>query len=282
MRMSRRAIPCAVFIGALLIAVSLLAVRVRASRPSPLAPDLLGHWDGYFLEPGGTAAPGVVRSDVTHQGGWRFAGDGRLIEAATGAWLTPYEFGGRLETDDLFTAAGRTPAGRLAMQGSLLWYGGRHGAAGVMDAQIMLIPRRGQESQVGATLLRPFPDRNAPDVSGNGLGEFRSRRDSTFVGGLDLQIRPRDRGAFPSVVSFTPLSNLHPPFTWVARATINDRGRMILIAQGKSGKMVVDGTVFPRTPGSPSTAVDGLYTLFLNDGHRDFGTYNFNLTPRLP
>jgi hypothetical protein len=109
---------------------------------------------------------------------------------------------------------------------------------------------------------------------------FQSQLDKTFGGGLALQIQPRERNAFPSLVSFTPESSLHAPFSWQARATINNQGRLIMIAQGKTGRMMVDGTVFPRSKGAPSAAVDGLYTLILNDGRRDFGTYNFNLAPR--
>ena len=107
-------------------------------------------------------------------------------------------------------------------------------------------------------------------------------RSATFVGGLALQILPRERSGFPGLVSFTPETDLHPPFSWQARATVNGQGRLIMIAQGKTGRMIVDGAVFPRSKGAPSAAVDGLYTLLLNDGRRDFGFYNFSLSSRSP
>jgi hypothetical protein len=277
--MSRRAIPWTFFAGALLSVVLLLADTVRASKPGGV-PDLRGHWDGFFLPAGGAVAPGLVRSDITRQLGRRVAGDGRLFDAATGARLVAYNFGGTLGADNVLTAAGQTPGGRVVLRAGLQLFAGDQGDAGVLDGQLLLVPGRGQPGLVGTLLLRPFPDADAPDVSGTGLGVFRSRLDPTFVGGLALQIQSRERNSFPGFVSFTPLTSLHAPFTWQSRATINDRGRIVVIAQGKTGRMVVDGAVFPGRNGAGSIAVDGLYTLIMNSGLHDFGTYNFNLAPR--
>jgi hypothetical protein len=269
------------FVCALLSVVVLVAGTVKASKPVVRVPDVRGHWDGFFLEPGGAAAPGLVRSDITQQDGPQIAGEGQLLDPTSDARLVGYHFGGTLGPDDVITAAGRIPKGRAFLQGGVQFFEGARGDAGVMDTQLLFVPRRGQPSQVSEILLHPFPDKDVPDVSGTGVGVFRSRLDATFAGGLALQILPRERNAFPSLVSFTPQSNLHPPFSWQARATINAQGRLIMIVQGKTGRMVVDGTAFPRSNGAPS-AVDGLYTLIQNDGRHDFGTYNFSLAPRLP
>jgi hypothetical protein len=280
--MSRRAIPWTFFVGALLSMVLLIADTVRASKPAARVPNVLGHWDGYFLEAGGTAAPGLVRSDITLQHNRGIAGHGQLLDAATDARLAAYSFAGTIGSDDDVAARGRTPVGRVSLEADLQLFAGRRGDAGVMDAQVLFVPRHGLPSPVGAILLHPFPHQNAPDISGEGLGVFRSQLDATFAGGLALQIQPRERGGFPGLVSFMPDTSLHAPFTWQSRATISDQGRLIMIAQGKTGRMMVDGAVFPRSKGAPSAAVDGLYTLILNDGRHDFGFYNFNLAPRIP
>ena len=278
--MRGRAVPWTFFTGALLTAGLLLTDTVRASKPVVRVPDLRVHWDGFFLDAGGVP-PGLVFSDVTQQNHRRFAGAGRLFDA-TGAPVASYHLNGTLAADNLLTATGLTSTGRVVLGAGVQFFAGAQGDAGVMDAHFLFVPRRGQPSQEGAILLRPFADRNAPDATGDGVGVFRSRLDPTFVGGLVVQIEPRQRGAFPGFVSFTPESPLHAPFTWESRATLSGQNRLILIAQGKSGRMVVDGAVNPQTPGSPSTAVDGLYTLILNDGRRDVGFYNFNLTLRSP
>ncbi len=280
--MSRRVIPSMFFIGALLTMVLLLADTVGASKPVVSVPNVRGHWDGFFQEADSTVAPGLVRSDITQQLKSRITGDGQLTDPITGAQLAVYDFRGTLGLDDVITGTGRTPAGRMDLQASLQFFAGNKGDAGVMDAHFLFFPRRGQPSQVGAILLHPFPDKHAPDVSGVGVGIFRSQLDPTFMGGLTLQILPRERDSYPGQVSFTPQSSLHAPFSWQSRATNNDQGRLIMIAEGKTGMMTVDGAVFPGSGAASSATVNGLYSLILDDGHLDFGTYNFNLSPRIP
>jgi hypothetical protein len=280
--MSRSIIPWTFFFGALLSLVLLITDTVRASRPAVKWPDVRGHWDGFFLEADDTAALGLVRSDITQQLNRRIAGNGQLVDPITGAQLAVYNFNGTLGIDNFITGTGRTLTGRVNLQSDLQLFAGKHGNAGVMDTQFLFVPRRGAPTHFGAVLLHPFPDKDAPDFSGEGLGVFRSQLDSTFEGGLELQILPRERNGFPGHVSFTSHSSLHPSFSWQSRATINDQGHLIMIAQGKTGRMLVDGAFFPRQGGASSAAVDGLYTLILNNGRRDLGFYNFNLTPRLP
>jgi hypothetical protein len=275
--MTRRAVPWTFIAGALLSLMLLLTNAVLASKGGSKIPNIRGHWDGFFLDAGGTDVPGLVRSDVTEQVGRRIAGDGRLLDAATEAQLAVFHYSGTLAADDVINANGTTPKGRVALHGGVQLFAGRKGNAGVMDGQLHFVPRRGEPSQVGTLLLHPFPDANSPDISGEGLGTFRSRLDSTFAGGLTLDLQPRERNAFTGFVNFTPHSDLHAPFSWHSRTTVNDEGTLVLIAQGKTGRMIVQGAVFPGMAGPTSSDVDGQYTLILNDGRSDVGFYNFSI-----
>lgn len=286
--MMRRAIPWTSSVGLLLVAVLLVADTVTASRPGARVPDLRGRWDGYFVDAGGGV--GVIRSDITQQNGRRFAGNGGLFDASTGGRLAAYNVNGTIAADDLLTASGKTASGRVTLQGDVRVFAGSKGNAEVLDAQLRFIPRRGQPVPFGATLLRPFPDGHAPDVSGDGAGTFGSATDPTFAGDLALQMDPRDRGTFPGLLTCTFPSGQHAAFTWPTRATLNEQGRLVLIAQGKSGKMIVDGSVSPgkvsvqggatvRAEATPTWSVDARFSLLTSEGRTDFGAWNFSITP---
>jgi hypothetical protein len=277
--MSRRIVPGTFWVGILLNVVLLLADRVWASKPSDRVSNLVGAWDGFFQE-ADSGALGLVRSDITGQVHRRIVGDGVLLDLE-GRVLTPYDLSATVAGDDFITGSGKTPTGRVVYQAGLETFAGVAGDAGVQHAQYHFVPVRGRAKGVGATLLHPFPDADAPDISGMGAGTFKSQFDPNFAGKLFVEILPLDRGSFPGHVDFIPESVGQPSLSWRLRATTSGADRFVMIAQGKTGKLVADGVALPPQGGDgTSIFIGGFYRLLLLDGRTDFGAYNFNVGNR--
>jgi hypothetical protein len=275
--MGRRIVTGTFWFWVLLWVAPLLAVGMRALWASDPVPNVLGAWDGFFQVDGSNDTPGLVVSDITQQAHRRISGNGVLLAPEGDVQLNAYNFSATVTGNDFITGTGRAPTGQLVFQADLETFPGVEGDAGVLHPQFHFVPARGQASRVSSTLLHPFPDAHAPDIAGFGMGRIQSDIDPNFRGGLAVQIYPRDRGAFPGQIVFMPESDMHP--TWQLRATTSDAGHFVMIAQGKTGKLVANGAAFPAEGGGSSTSVWGLYRLLRTDGRLDFGAYNFNVAP---
>jgi len=274
--MRRRIVSFTFWAGAFLCVALPFAVGVRGLWASDPVPNVVGVWDGFYQEEGSGAAPGLVRSEITQQDRRRIAGNGLLLDPEGRVPFNAYNYTATVTGNDFITGTGRAATGQqLVFQADLETFAGVKGDAGVLYPQFHFVPARGQPSRVGSTLLRPFPDANGPDIAGIGVGIIRSDIDPSFRGGLAVQISPRDRGAFPGQIVFMPESDMHP--TWQLRATTSDAGHFVMIAQGRTGKLVANGAAFPAEGGGSSTSVWGLYRLLRTDGQLDFGSYNFNI-----
>jgi hypothetical protein len=236
----------------------------------------VGAWDGFFQD-ADSGTLGLVRSDITGQHDGRIAGMGALLDLEDQV-LVAYNFNAKVSGDGLIAGTGKIPTGRLAFQGGLDLFMGRMGDAGVQQVQYLFIPTRGSASRIIANLLHPFTDPHAPDISGMGTGTFKSQFDPNFAGKFLVNILPLDRGAFPGHVDFIPDSAGQPSLHWDLRATTSGLNRFVMIAQGKSGKLVADGVaVPPRRKNETSTFIGGFARLQLLDGRFDFVAYNFSL-----
>jgi hypothetical protein len=285
--MSRRIIPGTFWAGILLSVVLVLADSVWASRPSDGVPNLVGQWDGFFQE-ADTKELGHVRSDINAQVQQRIKAHGMLFDPQ-GELLTPYELSAMVSDDNFITGMGNSPMGGVAYDAVFETFAGDVGDAGVQLARYQFSPRRSPPIVADATLLRPFPDADAPDISGIGTGTFVSTSNtSTFGGSLLVTIAPRDhRGAFPGQAMFMNESGGDfPSLSWDLRATISGpnhfitpsgANRFVMIAQGGIGRLVADGVSLPMTGGNARRFIGGRYSLQLIDGRTDFGAYNFTL-----
>jgi hypothetical protein len=275
--MTRRIVPWTFWGAVLALAVLLGAGGVRAARPVYRVPDLRGTWDGFFLGPAVAPTLGLIRADVTAQAQRRVAGRAALLEAGTGALFNGHNWIllATLPRDDALHGTGRYAAGTLTFGASLSWFPGVASAAGIQQAEYLVTPARGRPMRFDGLLLRPFHDRRAPDIAGRGVGRLRSEFDATFRGDLLVEFEPRQRGAYPGRFTFQPESDEEGGFTWPLRATTSANGRLVMIAQGKTGRAIYDGVVIPRADG---TFFGGVYRLLFNDGRSNYGAYNFNLT----
>jgi hypothetical protein len=286
--MSRQIVPGTFWVGISLFVVLLLTGTVWAFRPSDGVPNLVGHWDGFFQDVD-SGALGLVRSDITGQVDTRFKDHGKLLEPL-GRLITPYELSAMVSDDNSIAGAGNFPMGGVVYQADLETFAGDVGDAGVQHARYQFVPRRGLPKVVNATLLHPFPDAHAPDVSGIGTGTFASNNTTSFGGTLNLFIAPSDhRDAFPGRVMFvSQVPGSLPSFTWDLRATTSGpnhfitpsgANRFVMIAQGGIGNLVADGVIF-AIPGGGNTSsfISGSYNLQLIDGQTDFGDIKFTVS----
>ena len=88
------------------------------------------------------------------------------------------------------------------------------------------------------------------------------------------EIGPLSRGTFPGHVVFRPRSA--DPFRWPFVATTSSEGRVLMIAQGQTGRILYDGIVLPTNESKP-TFVGGFYRLMSLEGRFDFGAINFTV-----
>jgi hypothetical protein len=274
--MSRRIVPGMFCVGLVLCSM-LITTRLWASRPPARVPNLLGHWDGFFLETDDGPVIGEVRSDVTGQVHREIEGQGTLLALDSPTLLDAYHFRATVAADDLIAGAGRDKAGRLVIQGALDIFPGVQGNAGIWDPDLRFDSVRGRPSQVSATLLHPFPDANAPDIGDYAAeGPFLGLTDPTFSGTGVMMTMPLDRGSYPGTFTFESSSNLQPAFSWPVRVTTSADRQFVMIGQGKTGRMSYVGSVITQN-GSPSE-IWGIARLALEDGRVLYNTINFNLT----
>src|SRR5687767_13949403 len=118
--MRRRTVPGPIWLGLLLGMVLLLAAyRAKAFGPQDRVPDLLGAWDGFFLEPGEDGELGLVFSNVTEQGDRRIAGDAVLTDLAGVVPFEAINFRATVARDNFITGTGVTRAGRVTFHAGL-------------------------------------------------------------------------------------------------------------------------------------------------------------------
>jgi hypothetical protein len=289
--MNRRIVPGMFCVGILLCVVLLLADGASASRPADLVPNLVGTLDGFFQDAVQGGTPGLVRSDVTRQVNRRIEGSGMLLDLDSRVLFNTINFfNATVARADFVTGTGVTPTGRLVFQAALETYTPQPsvafqtlletglesdaGNAAVMYPEFRFVPSRGAENRLSAVLLHPFPDDDPPDLTGSWMGSFRSASDPTFLGDLTVEIGPRYRGTFPGLLGFRPRSA--DPFQWSFLATASGEGRVIMIAQGKTGRILYDGVVIPAGGDSKPNFVGGFYRLSSIEGRFDFGAINFS------
>jgi hypothetical protein len=290
--MSRRTVPATFCVGILLCVVLLLADQVSASRPSDRVPNLLGTWDGFFQGADDRSMLGLVRSDITQQVQRRILGNGVLLDLDSRALINTINFSATVTGADFVTGTGVASTGRLVFQAGLETYapqpsvvfqtrldtglGNDLGDAAVLYPEYHFVPARGGTNRLSAILLHPFPGADTPDVAGSWRGSFQSQPTPTFLGDLTVAIDPRDRGTFPGHVEFHPRAA--DSFRWPFIATTSREGRIIMIAQGKAGRILYDGIALPVGADVKPTFVGGFYRLSFIDGRFDFGAINFSLT----
>jgi hypothetical protein len=188
------------------------------------------------------------------------------------------------------TFTGNTLTGRLVYHADLETFAGVEGDAGVQHAQYSFVPVRGRMTGVDATLLQPFPNAGpiagAPDISGMGMGTFKSLSNSSFAGTIIVNILTRDgRGGYPGHVDFfSPMSGQH--LSWDLRATTSvpnpfikpsGANRFVMIARGGiRGNLVADGVAIPLNGGS-GTFIGGFATALI-DRQINYFAYNFTVS----
>jgi hypothetical protein len=252
----------------------LLAGTIRASNPSRL-PDLLGVWDGFYLADDGATGP--IRTNVTLQESRRLKGDGELFDLDGSD--VPYRFAETLARPDFLIGTGVTATGQLVFHAGLATYAGRGGDAGVMAPEYQFLPARGGASGASALLLHPFPGVQTPDLSGSGQGSFVSLPDQTFKGIGKVAISARNtRGSFAGRVEFFHDPTQSPIFSWPLLATASNDRRVVMISQGKTGRILYDGVVVPAQDATSKTFIGGFFRLIFTEGGTTFGAFNFNLT----
>jgi hypothetical protein len=274
--MSRRIVPGLFWVGMVLCSV-LTATRVWAQWPPDRVPDLRGHWDGFFLAADNGGGVGLVRSDITGQLRREIEGEGWLgLEGQPP--LESYIFGATAAADDVIAGTGPSTTGRVVVRGGLQTFAGVQGVAGIWDPDLLFVPAQGRAVRIGSTLLHPFPDDNAPDLGGYAAqGPFQGQTDPTVRGTGVMMFRSLERGSFPGRFAFTPTNpNLQAPFSWPVRATTSADGKLIMVGQGKTGKMSYDGAIISRA-GSPSE-IWGIARLSLVDGRVLYNAWNATLT----
>jgi hypothetical protein len=131
----------------------------------------------------------------------------------------------------------------------------------------------GSASLVGATLLHPFPDVDAPDIAGQTAGTFLPLTPPGFSGRGVMTLSPRDRGSFSGRFDFIPTSAQQSGFSWPVRATTSGDNQFIMVGQGKTGRMLYIGSVITSRDGSPSE-IWGIARISLENGQTLFNTYN--------
>ena len=274
--MSRRIIPGTFWVGMLLCSLP-IAATLWASGPPDRVPDLRGHWDGFFLEADHGGVRGLVVSDITGQLRREIEGEGLLaLEDQTP--LESYVFRATVAADDVVAGTGPSATGRVVVRGGLQTVAGARGDAGIWDPDLRFVPARGGPVPVGATLLHPFPDDNAPNLGGyTADGSFQGLTDPTFRGTAVMSFGTPDRGGFPGSFTFIPTNaGLHPAFSWPLRATTSGNGRFLMIGQGLTGRMSYTGAIITRG-GSPSE-LWGIARLSFLDGQVLYNTYNSTLS----
>ena len=290
--MNRRIVPTVFCVGILLSVVLLFGDRVRAARPPHRVPNLVGTWDGFYQSSGDGGVVGVLRSDITKQEHRRIVGSGVLLDLEGRALFDTINFfRGTVARDDFITGNGANATGRLVFQADLETYAPQPrvsfqtllqagveddgGNASVLYPEYRFVHAKGREHRISAVLLDPFPVENPPDLAGSWTGSFKSNSNPTFLGGIDVEIGPLSRGTFPGHVVFRPRSA--DPFRWPFIATTSSEGRVLMIAQGKTGRIFYDGVVLPADNPKPSF-VGGFYRLSSIDGRFDFGAINFMIS----
>jgi hypothetical protein len=280
--MTRQIVPGMFWVG--LLAGALLVVgSVRASGPSVVL-NVLGIWDGFYLAADGATGP--VTSDVTQQDFRRLAGDGVMSDL--GGSDLEYRFDATLARPDFLTGTGVTTTGRLVFQADLATFTGLGGDAGVMFPEYHLVPPGSGPSRISGLLLHPFPGMAAPNLAGRGQGSFVSLPDPTIPGALadprftgvgTVQISPRNpRDSFAGEVKLFLDPNQPAILSWPLLATSSNNRRVIMISQGKTGRIVYDGVVVPGQTARSPTFVGGFFRLVFNSGGTQFGAFNFSLS----
>ncbi len=274
--MSRQCVPFT-FLTSLLIGVVLpLAVAVQASGARTGVPLVGGAYDGFIQNVDGMGAVGVIRSIMYRQDQRSFVGDAELFGVES-LRFNAINFSATVALDDFVFGQGRALDGRVFIVAGLETFEGDQGAA-VMNPALEFVPTRGHPYLVSTIMLRPFSASNlpAPDIAGTDTGIIRSRRAPHFPGSLTLDISPSPaRGtSFPGDLGFQfrgmPEQHLD------LLATTSGRNQFVMIAQGRSGRLVAEGTVTPASADQP-TKVNALYRLITIEGLPDFGAINFSV-----
>ncbi|HVJ81949.1 MAG TPA: hypothetical protein VNC50_12850, partial [Planctomycetia bacterium] len=243
-----------------------------------------GVWDGFYVTAAG--ATGRIESNITQGDNRRLAGDGTFFNLGNGD--ATFSYRATLADPDFLTGTGETPTGRLTLKAGLETFAGVGGDAAVMPAEYHLVPSRGEATGISGLLLHPFPGIATPDMSGSGEGPFVSLPDPSipddvpdpnFKGLGKVQISPLSaRGTFAGRLEFSRVPGQQTIFSWPLLATASDNGRVIMVAQGPSGRAIYDGVVIPPPDAESKTFIGGFFKLQFIDGQSHFGAVNFSVT----
>jgi hypothetical protein len=275
--MSRQCVPFT-FLTSLLIGVILpLAVAVQASGARTGVPRVLGAYDGFIQNVDGKGGVGVIRSVIYRQDQRGFLGNAELF-GADSLRFNAINFSGTFALDDVIIGAGRAMNGSVALLAGLETFEGDQGAA-MMNPVFEIVPARGRPSLVSSIMLRPFAVSNlpAPDIAGTATGIIRSRRALDSPGSLSLDIPPDSARGTSLPGSFGFQFRGMPEQRFDLLATTSGKNQFVMISQGRTGRLVAEGTVTPASADKP-TMVDALYRLVTIEGLPDFGAINFRVS----
>jgi hypothetical protein len=279
--MSRQIVPKMFWAGILASGLLLVLTATRSAKGvSHTPPNLRGVWDGFYVTDDGTR--GSVESAIREQRSRRFAGNGQLLDLATGD--LPYRFLGTVTAGDFVNGTGRIRGGHLVFHGGLATFAGLGGDAGVMSLSNQF-HSHSSHGQVDTLLLHPFPGTASPDITGNAVGTFRSITDPntgdppdpSFAGIARVTISSRsNRGTFTGHMDLSHGPNDPPFLSWPFLSTTSLDHQTIWVSQGATGNGVYQGAVLTGPDANTSTEIWGIFKLNFNDGRILYNTYNIS------
>jgi hypothetical protein len=287
MKTNKLIVLAALVLGVLAIGVA----RAQAPSSNQLAK---GKWHGFYLQlddPRMSPLPTQPqRADLFlgHTSARRFGG-AFALGAKPHLGPEPYiiPVAGRFTAADLLVFSGRGLDGTVSSKLTMHDFG--DGAA-ILDGTLKFDPSGPAGAEHGTLLLlRKFvgnPDETPPDVTGHYEGTFSTQNTSAAAGiiVLDLDARFNDDGELSSGFSGgVKLEERGPTLAAVpitfgtfagrVRGTINADGKVVAIAQGTSGRLVLLATwVDPSDPSMPAV-IAGTFQLVLNDGSATEGKF---------
>jgi hypothetical protein len=250
-----------------------LALQVRAFDHPSLVPNLLGEWDGFYLNPISGDVDSMI-SVINRQEDRHFVARAIFLALDNRTVFNTINFAGTVAEDGFIHGKGMAPTGQLGFRGV---FASTDGGAAVIAPEFHFKHIRGSTARTDAILLHPFDTHNPTNISGMGAGTFRSQHKKELKGNVvGLTILPHGDGntLFPGELGFQT-GNMLQGFRVLA--TTSDDSRIVMIAQGTTGRLFAEGTVTPPGTAGGATKVNALYRFIINERPADFGAINFTV-----
>jgi hypothetical protein len=276
------------------LALGVLAIGAARAQAQSSTQLVKGQWHGFYLQlddPRLSPLPTQPqRADLVlgHTSPRQFGGAfalGPEPQLVLEPFIMPVA--GKFTAANLLVFTGRSLDGAVSSKLTLHNFGG---GAAILDGALKFNPSGPAVTEHGTLLLlRKFisnPNETQPDVTGHYEGTF-STQNATAAGGiivLDLDARLNDDGkpetGFRGGVKLEeggPALAAGPitfgTFAGTVRGTIDADGKVVAIAQGTSGRVVLLATwVGPQDP-SKAAVIAGTFRLVLNNGSTTEGKF---------